>query len=181
MNRMFSDARLFSSDVSIWDVSSVIAMDYMFWNAAGFQRKLCRPVWLQSKASKSDMFTGSAGSISQIVCTATVKSAVVACLKLSPKGDCPNGAHGPIAEWDVSGVTNMDKIFDDARSFNGDISNWQVTSATSMSAMFGVQLHLTVTSRSGICQVWWTRVPCSGVLRHSTATYRNGTCPVLRT
>ena len=56
--------------------------------------------------------------------------------KLSPRGDCPNGLNGAIGEWDVSDVTDMDKMFYDASSFNGDISKWDVSSVTIMSAMF---------------------------------------------
>ena len=64
------------------------------------------------------MFVGSFGLIPGAVCTDTaalsskveLKIAVDTCLKLSPKGDCPNGQHGPIAEWDVSSVTDMSKF-----------------------------------------------------------------------
>ena len=66
----------------------------------------------------------------------SLKRAVLACLLLSPEGDCPYGRHGPIAEWDVAGVTDMDKIFDDSNSFNGDISKWDVSSVTTTSDMF---------------------------------------------
>ncbi len=78
------------------------------------------------------MFTGSHGSLWRRVHAATfaskakLKRAVVECLELPPKGDCTNGPNGAIGEWDVSGVTDMDEIFDDASSFNGDISKWDV-------------------------------------------------------
>ena len=142
MSRMFSDAKIFSGDISQWDVSSVITMDNMFFDAASFKHKLCRPAWVNSKASKIEMFTGSFGLISQTVCSATLSSgaelkrAVVECLKLSPQGDCPNGPHGPIGEWDVSSVADMSKIFDGASFFNADISKWDVSRVTTMSTMF---------------------------------------------
>ena len=88
------------------------------------------------------MFTGSPGSISQTLYTVTfasraaLKSAVVAYLKLSPKGDCPDGPHGAIGEWDVTRVAEMDKIFDNANSFNGGISKWDLSSVVTMSGMF---------------------------------------------
>ena len=36
--------------------------------------------------------------------------------------------YGPISTWDVSQVTDMSGMFEDARSFNGDHSNWDVHS-----------------------------------------------------
>merc|ERR1719201_3193093 len=65
-----------------------------------------------------------------------LKSAVDACLKLSPKGDCSKGPHGAIREWDVSRVTDMSRMFAYATSFNGDISKWDVSSVKDMSSMF---------------------------------------------
>ena len=142
MHRMFSGAKLFNSDVSTWEVSNVITMDKMFWQATSFKRMLCRAAWVNSKARKIDIFTGSSGSISRTVCAVTflsrvaIRSAIVACTKLSPKYDCSNSLHGLIGEWDVSSVTDMDEIFNQVSSFNGDISKWDVSSVITMRAMF---------------------------------------------
>merc|ERR1719174_1142386 len=104
----------FNVDLSKWDVSSVTNMAYMFFHAASFNQKLCGADWVSSKASKRNMFGGSSGSISNIVCTiaskafwstAALKDAVSLCRKEYPRGDCASGAHGLIAEWDVSSVT----------------------------------------------------------------------------
>ena len=71
MYGMFMDAKAFNIDISNWDVSRVVNMDYMFWNwkGASFNRNLCGPAWVQSKASKKAMFVGSYGSISSQFCT----------------------------------------------------------------------------------------------------------------
>ena len=37
-----------------------------------------------------------------------------------------------LSEWDVSGVTDMNSMFDYAGSFNQDISHWDVSSVTDM-------------------------------------------------
>ena len=69
---MFMEAAAFNIDISKWDVSSVVAMDYMFWHlqaTSSFKQKLCGSSWVRSKASKDAMFTGSFGSISSQVCT----------------------------------------------------------------------------------------------------------------
>ena len=67
------DAAAFNIDISKWDVSRVVSMDYMFWHRqpASFKQKLCGATWVRSKASKKAMFTGSYGSISSQVCTST--------------------------------------------------------------------------------------------------------------
>ena len=67
---------------------------------------------------------------------AELKSAVDECLKVSPKGDCPNGHHGPIGEWDVSSVTDMSYMFSYGTMFDHDISKWDVSSVKNMSGMF---------------------------------------------
>ena len=44
--------------------------------------------------------------------------------------------YGDISGWDVSKVTNMGKMFYEAKSFNGDISGWNVSEVTDMYSMF---------------------------------------------
>ena len=40
------------------------------------------------------------------------------------------------SNWDVSNVTDMSLIFNDAKEFNKDISKWNVSNVTDMSSMF---------------------------------------------
>lgn len=44
--------------------------------------------------------------------------------------------YGPIADWDVSAISNMGAIFYNLSNFNADISSWDTSSVTHMSAMF---------------------------------------------
>ena len=46
-----------------------------------------------------------------------------------------HGYYGPIAEWDVSSVTNMQAMFH-GTPFNGDLSKWDVSNVTNMGSMF---------------------------------------------
>ena len=64
-----------------------------------------------------------------------ISDAIEECLKVSDD-ECSRGAKGPIGEWDVSTVTDMDVMFSDAKVFNGDISKWDVSRVTSMVTMF---------------------------------------------
>merc|ERR1712196_447905 len=67
MGSMFHDAKAFNQDLSHWDVSRVDNMQYMFNNASSFKHRLCGAAWVNSKASKTNMFTDSSGSISDTV------------------------------------------------------------------------------------------------------------------
>ena len=69
MTGMFTSASVFNVDISKWNVSSVESMNHMFLDAPAFNQQLCGAAWINSKASKSDMFTGSSGSISWKACT----------------------------------------------------------------------------------------------------------------
>ena len=41
-----------------------------------------------------------------------------------------------ISTWDVSNVTNMEAMFENATAFNQDIGNWDVSNVTDMSVCF---------------------------------------------
>ena len=69
MMGMFMKAPAFNGDISKWDVSTVTDMSGMFYDASAFNRELCGAAWVHSTATKSVMFEGSPGSISQTACT----------------------------------------------------------------------------------------------------------------
>ena len=43
---------------------------------------------------------------------------------------------GHISDWDVSEVTNFEKLFNGAKDFNEDLSRWDVSKVTDMAGMF---------------------------------------------
>ena len=50
--------------------------------------------------------------------------------------------YGHISNWNVSGVTNMSKLFKDKKNFNENINNWDVSQVTDMSEMFsGAEIY----------------------------------------
>ena len=57
-------------------------------------------------------------------------------MNISPNGDCPGYPHGPMKDWDVSGVTDMSQMFYIAFDFNQDLSKWDVSKVTKFSYMF---------------------------------------------
>ena len=44
--------------------------------------------------------------------------------------------YGEINNWDVSKVTDMEGMFDGARSFNQPLNKWNVSKVTNMEDMF---------------------------------------------
>ena len=46
--------------------------------------------------------------------------------------------YGPIANWDVSGVSDMSYLFWFSQNFNADISSWDTSGVTNMNNMFYV-------------------------------------------
>ena len=79
-----------------------------------------------------------------------LKTAVNACIQESSTGDCKceNGCgnyQGTITAWDVSGVTDMEKLFYEKHSVNADISKWDTSGVTTMYRMWVSLFHLTDT------------------------------------
>ena len=44
--------------------------------------------------------------------------------------------YGPVASWDTSGITDMNRLFCDKEDFNEDISHWNVSNVVNMNGMF---------------------------------------------
>ena len=47
--------------------------------------------------------------------------------------------YGPVANWDVSGITDMSELFYYLKNFDADISSWHTSGVTNMRNMFGVR------------------------------------------
>jgi len=47
--------------------------------------------------------------------------------------------YGLIADWDVSAITDMSRLFFNLKNFNADISGWDTSSVTTMYLMFYVR------------------------------------------
>ena len=47
--------------------------------------------------------------------------------------------YGPIAGWDVSGITDMSYLFSESEDFNANISSWDTSGVTDMRFMFYVR------------------------------------------
>ena len=68
--------------------------------------------------------------------TASLKAAVQA---YNDDAASAIATYGPVADWDVSDVTDMYELFYNLQNFNADISNWVTSSVTNMDQMFRVR------------------------------------------
>jgi len=79
------------------------------------------------------------GSSGRLIYTFTTKASLqtaVQAYNTSPTAAIAE--YGPVAEWDVSAITDMSWLFDSS-NFNADISNWDTSSVTNMYHMFYVR------------------------------------------
>ncbi|MDA9182599.1 BspA family leucine-rich repeat surface protein, partial [Saprospiraceae bacterium] len=83
------------------------------------------------------LFIASVGYSQTPITDNNFKSAIANCLSTHPvTGLCVDSEYGPMPDWDVSSVTDMDSTFFDRPDFNGDISSWNVSNVTNMERMF---------------------------------------------
>jgi len=68
--------------------------------------------------------------------------------------------YGPIADWDVSAVTDMSYLFYGSEEFNSDISSWNTSGVMDMSGMFGVRSARALWSPA-FCQALSMRTACA--------------------
>ena len=140
---MFYDAEKFNQDVSKWDTGAVTSMGSMFKNAAAFTDNtfFCAGStntgsWPTSVIRASD-FGGS--GVTDFSCSGTFLHNVIIqsvvddwCGTDAAKKTAVQTAHGSIEDWDVSRITNMNKLFSSKASFNNDLSKWNTGAVTTM-------------------------------------------------
>merc|ERR1719469_1037027 len=107
-------------------------MKYMFYYATAFNQALSFDMSLVTNTFL--MFTGSSGRLIYTFTTkASLKTAVQA---YDTDPTAAIATYGPIAEWDVSAITDMSWLFYNLPNFNADISDWDTSGVTNMQGMF---------------------------------------------
>ena len=70
--------------------------------------------------------------------------------------------YGEINNWDVSKVTSMSHMFEDATSFNQPLNNWNVSKVTNMFSLFGNATSFNQPlNKWNVSKVKYTRYPVS--------------------
>ena len=68
---------------------------------------------------------------------ANFNDAIADCLSTHPvTGLCVDSEYGPMPDWDVSNVTDMDSAFVARSTFDADLGDWDVSNVTTMHWMF---------------------------------------------
>lgn len=130
MGYMFFNASSFNSDINHWQVSNIKDMSNLFRNATNFNQDLNQ--WdVSSVISMNGMFKDAIAFNGKIGNWDT--------RSLSAMSYMFSGAlvfDQDLSFWDVSSVTFMKGVFEKTSEFNGDISQWDVSSVKDMSFMF---------------------------------------------
>ncbi len=147
MSKLFLDAHTFNEPLNNWDVSQVTNMHAMFDNAYVFNQPLNN--WDVSKVTNmSEMFSmDETLDLPKIIYWLekydeadmydTPEEAWYALDKFQQRQKNVYGSFNqPIGTWNVSNVTNMSAMFNNAYVFNQPIGNWDVSSVNDMSYMF---------------------------------------------
>ena len=137
---MFEGASAFNQPLS-FDTSSVTDMRHMFSGAplSAANKLLIRCAWAGTSAFAS---TGYGSSWGPGTCPATFTSTASLKTAVQAYNADPAAAiatYGPIADWCVSGVTDMSDLFKNLYNFNADISSWNTSRVTNIRGMFEVR------------------------------------------
>ena len=80
--------------------------------------------------------------------------------------------YGSIADWDVSGITDMSYLFKDLKNFDADISNWDTSGVTNMNLMFYVRSSRAPQPNLRCRALPCTLLPCAAAAVWSPAASR---------
>merc|ERR1740124_331043 len=156
MRSVFYGASAFNQPLS-FDTSSVTDMAGMFHGANSLSdanKLLTRCAWAGTSAFASAGYDSSwapgtctaspsppspppSSPSPPRFCTFTTKASLQAAVQAYITD--PTAAiatYCPIADWDVSAITDMSYLFVNMKNFNADISNWDTSSVTTMNLMF---------------------------------------------
>ncbi len=130
MKCMFYQASLFNQPLEAWDVSNVTNMSYMFDSAKAFNRPLNK--WNVSNVTEMTSMFNFAASFNQPLDQWDMISVVCTAFMFT----YAHVFNQPLESWNVVNVTNMAAMFFLSRSFNQPLNSWNVSKVTMIDYMF---------------------------------------------
>ena len=113
----------------------MISMFYIAPGLSASNKLFTRCAWASSAAFISAYGSAWSGhGACTFTTTASLKTAVREWSSISA-----SMMYGPIFEWGVSSITDMNGLFKDLATFNDNVSSWNTSSVTDMSYMFSVR------------------------------------------
>ena len=149
MSFMFANNFYFNQDISSWDVSNVINMNYMFSNTA-FNQNISS--WNVSKVTDMNFMFSGANTFNQPIGSWNVSKVT----SMTGMFRGANTFNQPIGSWDVSNVTDMYAMFDSANTFNQPIGSWNVSKVRYMDNMFSGNTSLSIANYDSLLIGWST-------------------------
>ncbi len=127
---LFSNCKLFNSDISGWDVSNIEDLSLVFENATSFNQPLSS--WNTAKVKNMLFAFKGATSFNQNINNWDVSS----CTALVGTFMNAKSFNQPLSNWNTSNVEVMGDLFNGAESFNQHINSWNIGSCSSLTRTF---------------------------------------------
>jgi len=126
---LFAGVPSFNHNITSWDVSNVVNMQYMCWNS-----NFNQPIgdWNVSKVTNMTSVFQSATAFNQAIGDWNVSNVT----SMSSMFQSATAFNQNIGDWNVSNVTYMSSTFQNATAFNQNIGSWDVSKVIYMSSMF---------------------------------------------
>jgi surface protein len=130
MSGMFSQATAFNQPIGAWNVGAVTNMFAMFYQATAFNQ----PIGTWNVGAVTDMrhIFNQAIAFNQPIGSWNVSAVTNMSFMFSQSSTF----NQPIGIWNVGAVTDMSFMFNQSSAFNQSISTWNVVAVTNMSGMF---------------------------------------------
>jgi surface protein len=107
-----------------------------------------RCAWVGTSAFTSAGYGGSSWAPGTCPVTFTTKASLQTAVQaFDDNPAAATATYGPIADWDVSAITDMSNLFYNLKNFNADISSWDTSKVTNMRYMFGVRFARALTPK----------------------------------
>lgn len=107
-------------DITGWDVSNVVRMDFMFCNSYGFNQPLNE--WNVSNVKTMKSMFAFATVFNQPLDSWNVSNTI----NMDKMFFHAKSFNQPLDSWDVSNVRSMENMFSSAKSFNQSLESWKL-------------------------------------------------------